>query len=88
MACRPTGGGLAGWLAAEVTAPSHQALGQGPRWVTRPIRAPHGEEAGGEQEGESMSSRLTHFCPLPATVVLAESTPVYIVMMLWTLLAK
>ena len=41
-----------------------------------------------EQEGESMSSRLTHFCPLPATVVLAESTPVYIVMMLWTLLAK
>lgn len=74
--------------AAEVTALSHQERGQGQWWVTRPIRAPRGEEAGGEQEGESMPSHLIHFCPLPATVVLAESTPVCIVMMLWTLLTK
>lgn len=69
-------------------ASSHQA------WVTRPVRAPtrarapRGEEAGREQEGESMSSPLTHFCPLPATVVLAESTCVCIIMMLWAFLTK
>ena len=35
-----------------------------------------------------MSSPLTHFCPLPATVVLAESTPVCMIMMLWAFLTK